>query len=264
MITKKDITDIPALSCVERYFLAWLKGRFDVSCLYGYSFIELGKLFADFSAGARYENYEGIPRIQAVAEKYGLTKHTHAWYEANKALETLRRQDAETLCLIRVNGHFFKKFKYRAWRDDHYICVDTDLHWLNEYPLADGVFTQTEFAAIYDGEMLLYDANDLSAKVGNDCKRLIKTQNAFRIEKMNLKSFEDMVGVLRISRRRMAEFFKTDETISSLWREEVNFLDKLYFDIRRQLLKKTKTEKSLSHMLKDVVTIEKKIAETMK
>lgn len=71
MITKREITEALALSCVESYFLAWLAKRFDVSKLYGESFVPIGQVFDDFAQGAKYEAYEGVPRIQETAEKAG-------------------------------------------------------------------------------------------------------------------------------------------------------------------------------------------------
>ena len=53
MITKREITEALALSCVESYFLAWLAKRFDVSKLYGESFVPIGQVFDDFAQGAK-------------------------------------------------------------------------------------------------------------------------------------------------------------------------------------------------------------------
>ena len=48
-ITKKDVMEALGLSCVENYFLAWLKQYYDVTKLYRYSFIGIDELFQSFS-----------------------------------------------------------------------------------------------------------------------------------------------------------------------------------------------------------------------
>ena len=64
MIGKKELSEALALSCVEKYFLAWLKSEYDVSSLYGYSFVEIKRVLEDFAKGARYEDYRSVPRVQ--------------------------------------------------------------------------------------------------------------------------------------------------------------------------------------------------------
>ena len=66
MINKKEISEALALSCVESYFLAWLGKYYDVSNLYGHSFISLKQAFDDFSHGAMYQNYCYLPRLQDI------------------------------------------------------------------------------------------------------------------------------------------------------------------------------------------------------
>ena len=43
---------------------------------------------------------------------------------------------------MHVNEAFFAEYKRKAWREDHYICVDGSLCWLNQYPLSEGRFTE--------------------------------------------------------------------------------------------------------------------------
>ena len=145
MITKKDISETLALSCVESYFLAWLKRYYDVSKLYGNSFVSLKQVFDDFSHGAMYQNYCYIPRLQDVAEEYGIVTHEYFVCSAEKALEILKKQSDTELYLIRVNTAFFTDYKRASWREDHYICVNEKLEWINQYPLSNGIFDEKNF-----------------------------------------------------------------------------------------------------------------------
>ena len=142
MITKREITEALALSCVESYFLAWLAKRFDVSKLYGESFVPIGQVFDDFAQGAKYEAYAEF------AEKAGIAAHVYSVFpmgvpgSREKLAECLKNQRKEDLCLMHVNEAFFAEYKRKAWREDHYICVDGSLCWLNQYPLSEGRFTE--------------------------------------------------------------------------------------------------------------------------
>ena len=87
MISKIEITNTLSLSCVENYFLAWLNEYYDVSNLYGQSYIPIERIFDDFSHGATYENYCSIPRLQDIAEEVGIVSHCYYPTNVVKALE---------------------------------------------------------------------------------------------------------------------------------------------------------------------------------
>ena len=97
MIEKKEISEALALSCVESYFLAWLNKYYDVSELYGYSFISLKQAFDDFAHGAMYQNYCYLPRLQDVAEEYGVVRHEYHSCSVKEALKLLKTQSEEDL-----------------------------------------------------------------------------------------------------------------------------------------------------------------------
>lgn len=114
-ITKRDVADTLYLSCVENYFLAWLGKIYDVTKLYGSSFVGIGQIFDDFSRGATYENYCNIPRLQDVAEEYGIVRHEYKRCSAKDAVRVLREQPKSTLSLARVNMNFFEGYKRASW-----------------------------------------------------------------------------------------------------------------------------------------------------
>ena len=45
---KQDLSDVPALSCVENYFLAYFKTKFDIRVLYVDSYRSVNKVLEDF------------------------------------------------------------------------------------------------------------------------------------------------------------------------------------------------------------------------
>ncbi len=182
MITKREITEALALSCVESYFLAWLAKRFDVSKLYGESFVPIGQVFDDFAQGAKYEAYEGVPRIQETAEKAGIAAHVYSVFpmgvpgSREKLAECLKNQREEDLCLMHVNEAFFAEYKRKAWREDHYICVDGSLCWLNQYPLSEGRFTEERLKEVSGNAVCTYAFRNGRADTESDCEKKIRTQ----------------------------------------------------------------------------------------
>ena len=160
MISKKDVSKALALSCVESYFLAWLKEYYAVERLYGSSFISIKKVFDDFDHGMLFENYTSVPRLQTVAEDYGIVTHEFINCSYQKAIDIIKNQPDNSLCLIRVNNSFFSKYKRTSWREDHYVCVDNQLNWINHYPLSEGVFSEEELSTIYDNAVCIYKLKD--------------------------------------------------------------------------------------------------------
>ncbi len=271
MIGKKELSEALALSCVEKYFLAWLKSEYDVSSLYGYSFVEIKRVLEDFAKGARYEDYRSVPRLQDTAEDFGITGHSYfpapqgAPCSPETALQFVRQQGSADLCLIRVNAAYSARFKRSAWRSDHYICVDAQLNWANEYPLSEGRFTKAEFMQSFGGAICLYKLKDTQKRSGSDCEKRIKEQDFFDIRPgIGIKKFEDAVGILRVTRRRMAEYFRAEGKLCELWQEECGLLDKLYFDVRMQELRQGGNESELYRKINEIILSERKIAEEMK
>ena len=268
MIGRKELSETLGLSCVEKYFLAWLSERYEVRKLYGSGFIGLGQVFDDFRHGATYENYCALPRLQDVAEEYGIVRHEFLPCKARSAMEVLRKKPEEALCLIRVNTRFFLNFKRSSWREDHYVCVDKNLHWLNEYPLSEGDFTEEKFAEVYDGAMCVYEASDLTAEPPDEMTEKIAGQDFGELPELKVNSFEGAVGVLRATRRRMREYYAS-ERVKELLSEEIGILDKLYVRAHlRQLRSESGCHTEYKHFareeeLLEVAEREKQIAEAL-
>ena len=79
------------------------------------------------------------------------------------------------------------------------------------------------------------------------------------------------LGVLRVSRKRLARYYVKNENVNSLLNEEIGCMDKIYFDVHLRRLKEFKKEevnkiKAYSELYQKIVyilEIEKKIAEVL-
>lgn len=272
MILKKELADAPGLSCVEKYFISWLSRFTDIKKLYGSAFVSLVQVFGDFSRGATYQYYGYLPRLQEVAEENGMVTHTYRPCSAADAMEILRSASDDTLCLMRVNTAFFTHFKRASWREDHYVCVNGDLEWINEYPLSNGIFTAERFKEVFDGALCLYVAQDVTADVPDGVTDAFATQNC-TVDKFpfGLNNLEWAIGVLRVTRKRMAVFFENNRQVAQALCEEIELLDKVFFDIRMRQLKEKKgekTDKSKAHAelcekMQAVIAAEKRAMEML-
>lgn len=274
MISKKEISETIALSCVESYFLAWIKRYYPVERLYADSFISLEQVFDDFAKGATYQNYCYFPRVQDVAEEYGIVLHDYHVCQSDEALRLLRNQTGKELCLIRVNADFFVDYKRASWREDHYIYVNKNLEWINQYPLSDGCFTEEKFKQIYDGAVCIYRIKNFSAQIPDKIKTNLCDQT-FEINSVppSLNALEAAIGVLRISRKRLERYYEHNEIIRGLFHEENILLDKIYFDVHFQRLKgieqiaggnKTKAYSYFYQKIIEIVDLERKISAGIK
>ena len=130
---KTELSKNLHLSCVEDYFLTWIKNKFPVELLYIDSFVSCKDVEDYFLSGGKYEKFNRIDRVQDTAEKFGLTTHNkfnHFYYESLD----------DSLFLMGVNKEFFEG-RMSPWRDDHFIAIFSDgvgYRYLNQYPLSEG------------------------------------------------------------------------------------------------------------------------------
>lgn len=265
MINKKQISDALALSCVEYYFLPWISQYYPVEKLYVQSFVSLKQLFDDFSRDCQYETYRRIPRIQDTSEGYGITKHTFVNATMRQAAEIIDGQGKDDLCLIRVNDAFLGEYKRKPWREDHYICVDGALNWVNEYPLSDGLLTFEKFLQIYDGTVCLFCLKNIRVEPKNNVSELFCGQDFGHIETdIGSDKFEEALGILRVSRKRLEKMYAGQAAVRDLLHTENLFLDKLYFSARLQRVRKRGDERELYGAFNRIIAMEQSIAEVLK
>ena len=263
MMNKNDLVNQLYLSCVENYFLAWLSKYYDVSKLYGYEFRSAVDILDDFSKYSTYENYYKISRIQDIAKEYKLVNKMIFSSNAYEALSIIENLDDNSLCLMKVNNLFFEKLPRSPWRDDHFIIVDSDLNWINQYPLSKGSFTYGDYVRSYDNLLLIYQINDLNVVVEDKIIETIKTQD-FKLKDIpnKLCDLESAVGILRITRKRLKEYYKDNILAYTVLTEEVDLLDKLYLQIRRDILKGN-LNKNFKDSIDSIVFFEKKLCEVV-
>lgn len=265
MINKKQVSDALALSCVEYYFLAWLAQYYSVEKLYVESFVSLKKVFDDFSCGGKYETYGGIPRMQDVAERCGVTEHTFENISAECALKSIKNQSETELCLVRVNDTFFSEYKRKAWREDHYICVGNELDWINEYPLSDGKMDSNIFKQVYDGAMCTYRLKDIHKEPTNDIYTKLRYQEFDNINPyIGLDNFENALGVLRVSRKRLLKLYEWNIGISAILRDENALLDKLYLCVHYLKIRSNNDDNAVYGKIKNLIQMEQTIKELLK
>lgn len=243
MLIKKELADTLGLSCVEKYFLAWLGKYYNVNNLYSNSFVGLNRLFDAFAHGATYENYCDIERLQDLAEEYGIVEHKYISCRADEAIDIISRKKENELFLIRVNTRFFLDFKRSSWREDHYICIENDLSWINEYPLSEGKFDKNKFEAIFDGAICIYNLGDLSVIPPNTIEYAVRNERLDMLPNVSLNKFEGALGILRITRKRMFTSPNIPKEVKQVLAEEIKIADKLYFSVRLKRLKAKDGEK---------------------
>lgn len=275
MITKQELVKALYLSCVENYFLAWMNRYYDVTNLYGANFVSLGQLFDDFSHGATYENYCTIPRLQDVAEEYGIVKHEYRRCNVREAMRLLSALPEDVLGLVRVNSNFFIGYKRASWREDHYICMNGALQWINQYPLSEGQYTEEQFSIVYDGAISLYRMADTNVRPPDILTEAVRRQDFSEIRLPGrVSSLESAIGVLRITRKRMAAYFSKSDGLYALLQTEIKYLDEIYFKLRMKQIKERHAQDKgllIEEVLREtrepfakVVAAEKKVAEVIK
>lgn len=263
-MTRQELSKTLGLSCVEKYFLAWLKNNYNVTKMYANSFISLDQLLEDFKRGAKYETYMGVERIQDTAEKHGIVTHSFEQIPTEQALKQVSIQSESELVLFRSSPSFFTGRNRIPWRKDHYIYIDHSLRWLNEYPLTEGRFSEEEFNCAYGGSVLRFQLNaqreDKALMDENLYK--INEQQFNNIPELEIKSYENIVGILRTTRKRMALFYEENIDAQNLFRMELHLLDQTYFIIHKILVTGTTQDTTvIRNKLLEVQNFEKKLKE---
>ena len=219
------------------------------------------------------DSYRSVPRVQDTAEDFGITGHSYfpapqgAPCSPETALQFIRQQGSADLCLIRVNAAYSARFKRSAWRSDHYICVDAQLNWANEYPLSEGKFTEEEFGEIYDGAVCVYELSDLTAEPEDKTIEMIRRQS-FPPPSINIGRFEDAIGILRMTRKRMEKNLNLPDSAREVLRGEIALLDRLYLFVSLREIKKKKgvrlSAETPEEELGQILEYEKRLWEAVK
>ena len=205
-MTVQDVREAPALSCVESYFLAWLKGYCEPAVLYPLGFLPAAQVLEDFSKGAAYESYAGVPRMQELAERLGLVRRI--------SLEHLELSGLDDgLTMIRVNPRYFHGARRVPWRPDHYLAVTARVgdsyRCVDQYPPAERLVRGEELNAWFGGRTLHYGYRGEGAtrldEAGKEAldrmSRLADDRPALQLSDRALR---DALGVLRVQLKRVS------------------------------------------------------------
>ena len=268
MITKQELSSALNISCVENYFLAWLEKYFDITKLYGIEFLSLFDVLKDFSKGVKYQEYCGIRRLQDVAEELGVTKHQYFECGSLEALQLIK-DNKDSLCLVRVNSSFFDKFKRKPWRDDHFICVNEYLEWVNQYPLSEGKLSYEEFDLYYDGVLCIYNLDNINKEIPNKITDIILTKNSFELFiPSDFETFESAISIFLITRRRLYEYYKDIEQLKYIIGEEIAYLNYLSYIYYSKVFKKIEIDDpgkiKMESDIKRIVDYEDRIIEVLR
>ncbi len=245
------VTEAPALSCVESYFIPWLKEKYPVEKLYSetiVSFCSAEKLLSQ-------NNFESIalPRIQDIAERSGIVNHEKRKYHGENP------KDSEMI-LLRVNPCYFRG-KQVAWREDHFVRLIAQskkyTYVVNEYPAE--IRKMPIDAQWLQGECLIYHINGGISSEPSRAQLPMDCVESKGVEIM--EQLRDVLMVYRISLKRLSAcypqdaevkkllekadvmFFKSviaakkgfeDRVLTSLWRDEMLKAEQDYF-VRRQV-----------------------------
>jgi hypothetical protein len=222
MRDKELIADAPSISCVENYFLGWCREqRIGAGIVFNRTYLPPIKILTDFMfGGARFESYGEIPRVMAAAESYGVVTHSAA---AELDFENIDAAVADgSLALTEVNAGFFKGIALKPWRSDHCIWLAEPVRggygYLNNYPLSKGSMGKGKLAEVYGGKTLIYvkgktDCVNAAAVIADREKQFRQIARAeyggFPLpDGTSPTALRDAVGVWKITRRRLADWFR--------------------------------------------------------
>ena len=274
MIDKDSVGKVLPLSCVESYFIAWVRDSgVPDGLLYNKSFIPFSMLIKDFLYGnASYEHYEKIERVMTTAASYGFTSY---------AVGTEVQKDAvnEGLYLLEANKSFFENCALKPWREDHYVCIGKvdglgNYHYINQFPLSEGVLNAGDIEKYFGRKTLLYkivgniDADKYREDEDMQFAEIIfqESEAASEIGEYNIKSFRDYVGIMRITRKRMQSWlrfiaserrFLYDEPIEVFFDDYFKYLDLLFVRLEAANLRGKAIQGNINEKISEMAAYEK-------
>ena len=283
MRNKELISNVLSISCVENYFLGWGK-ELGIDCrkLFAKSYLSANEIITDFLYnGCKFESYIKIERVMETAERYLVTNHKCV---TEIDFKLINENIDDSLVLIEVNQNFFKN-KLTPWRADHYIWLTEKTKegykYLNNYPLSEGVISIEEVLKIFGGRMLVYgfcaatNYGHITRDVEAALDGLTNAENKkFELkEEINLQALRNAFGILKITRKRLAEFFYiiSDEGLLLYNGEFKTFMDnycnelnKFYAVTEAAILRKSFDLIKLQAMVDNIIFAENVLSDMVK
>ena len=230
-----DIFDnLFGLSCVENLLLYILKANcISYQALYYDSFITISDIEAAFiDKNESYSSFEELVRVQDIALAEGIIK-IHQ-FDGN----TLPEIDNSTYCCAMVSPEFVAdKLKSKLWRKDHYILLSPadngDVYYINDSPRHIGLMTIEELFKYYSGRAIGIEIAkssayiDIESYVRKLSNRIHLDDETYEIRCKDLLSLRDIVGILRISRKRIHALLSLQYNVDFM-ESYLRFIDKSY------------------------------------
>ena len=242
MIQKEDLLHSLGLSCVENYLLAVCKNKLNgYESLFCESFLTFDDILSEFfEKETEYAYFEAIPRIQTTAKNMGIIS-----FEWMKQQEFIVPKDGY-LCIRVKKTYMTEKYKTALWRGDHFFMVfsegNGEYTYLNDSPCDKASITKEELFQLYDGEYIHFSL--LEKDISNQretCEQIFydtlkKSSREIKIKAPDIMKIRDVLGVLRVVRRRMEVFLSYRKLLcnsikhmdTDLIKEDIAHLDRAY------------------------------------
>jgi hypothetical protein len=258
------------LSCVENYLLYILAAQgVDYRPLYAQSFIPVSEIVSAFcEEGVRYAYFYKIQRLQDLAsdlEAVILSSET----ELDAALSNY------DYCCVKVTpGFVADRYGLKLWRDDHYLLIceksEDGFICVNDTPKDIVSLRDKEFRDAFGGRTICFNIRDGFLRKEQEAVLLqnFKESVAREIQKRmclmeNLELARDILGILRIARKRIREYcslyFHTDFMMTFLAN-----LDKYYAIFEYMRLRGRTDYDKVNHILNEIQDCDFEIINTIK
>lgn len=256
---KTELNNVLGLSCIENFFLYALKNEsYDYKHLYYLSYLSLCDIASEFiNNGVDYASFYKITRLQELAKNHNLIvmkyfRNTNFYNNINDCDYTA----------ITVKPEYIKeKYKTELWRNDHYILIsqiDSEkFHYLNDNPRDSGNISFRELENIYAGEMIGFTIkNHITEKLKKDFTKnfidsIIIIPMRFKFNISDLLTARDILGILRILRKRMYEYCVQYITVD-FYEDFLTHIDKTYSLIEYMRLRKSSDLNKINETFEEI------------
>jgi len=272
---KSILDSVLGLSCIENYLLYILKSReYNFSLLFYRSFLPFDKIVDEFiQENASYASFYQIERIQEVARKDGVIDFNYI------QSDSLAYTDKEDYLTAKIKPEYIQ-FKYNTslWRDDHYFLINQidefNFAYLNDTPRDSGVISKDELEQNYAGACITITINQLDSfnkKIQalhiKDFLDLIngatKPSTQFNKKINDVQVFRDIMGILRILRKRNMEFCK-NYIDTHFMQNYISELDTIYTKIEYMRLRRQSLDEKGEVWLQEINDKDKIIIKKLK
>ena len=213
-----------SMNRIENYFIDWCAEiGIGEEILFNKAFFPSYKILTDFMNSAKIENYDRINFVMTVAERYRAVRRfifeelnfngiDKALYEGNLVLVKIKK----TVVRNTVSSDSLLVNQFIRLIDK----IEDGYTYLNNSTLSKGKFAAAELNEICYDSILIYCALDrqeyrmdlIQKDAEQQLDRIVRAKdNIFEFPKdlNNFTALRDAIGIIKITRRRLKEWFKT-------------------------------------------------------